>query len=636
MTLRTAYLSITNPADTRLLSAFLSELDFRVEIINEKDLPKVSDGKVDMVIADLKTAAARRDYFCGLKNSSPVFLPILLLLPKNMASISLQTPPFDDVIRIPISKIEFETRIHAFLHLREQSELIVHHSEQKYRSFFENTGTAIAIIEEDLTISQVNAQFEKLSGYEREEIQGNKLWTEFIDRHDVEHFMEYHRMSQLGEKFVPHHYELRFINKQREVRDILITASLIPSTRKTLASLIDITKNKRAERELQQSYKALEKSKRATLNALEDLRAEYNEREKAEQALRESEEKFRILSESTSSAIFIYKGEKFIYVNPATEKVTGYSKEELLHMHFWDVVHPDHRDKIREDGLARQSGQDLPTNYEFKILHKDGTEKWINFSAGMIFYQGEAAAIGTAFDITEKKRAQAAIKQNEKNLRALTGRLLKVREEERVSISRELHDYLGQGLTALKIDLATLKRKILSQLPGKNTTIEELQKASDSLIDDLINWVRKLSADLRPPLLDEFGLLAAIELWANKFMSNSKIKYKMSTQVEDFKMKPDDSIAVYRIFQEMITNIVRHSQASVANVKIFERGEETILHVRDNGIGMETATTKHSQSLGLLGMFERTELFGGHLDIKSKSGKGTEITLSIPNKCIIR
>ncbi len=145
---------------------------------------------------------------------------------------------------------------------------------------------------------------------------------------------------------------------------------------------------------------------------------DITEHKQAEEALRASEERFRTLAETTATAIFVYSGEKFIYVNPATEELTGYSAGELLNLRFWDVVHPDFQEMIRQRGLARQRGEDVPTRYEFKIVRKGGEERWVDFTAGKINWHGQPAAIGSAFDITERKQAEEALRASEERFRA--------------------------------------------------------------------------------------------------------------------------------------------------------------------------------------------------------------------------
>lgn len=155
-----------------------------------------------------------------------------------------------------------------------------------------------------------------------------------------------------------------------------------------------------------------ERMRKALLSLIEDQKL-------ATQKLKESEELFRSLAKSTSSAIFIYKNEKFVYVNKSTEILTGYTAEELYSMHFWDVVHPDFKEIVKKRGLARLRGEEVSSNYEFKIIKKHGEEAWIDFSASKIIWKGEPAAIGSAFDITERKKGEELLKQSEKQYRLI-------------------------------------------------------------------------------------------------------------------------------------------------------------------------------------------------------------------------
>ncbi|NIN50481.1 MAG: PAS domain S-box protein, partial [Gemmatimonadales bacterium] len=137
---------------------------------------------------------------------------------------------------------------------------------------------------------------------------------------------------------------------------------------------------------------------------------DISERKRAEEALQESEAKFRTLAETVAAAAFIYQGEQIRYVNSAAEALTGYTREELLQMNFWDVIAPDFRELVRERGLARQMGQDVPLRYEVKLVTKDGDERWVDFTAGKVEFDGKPAVLGTAFDVTERKQAEETIK----------------------------------------------------------------------------------------------------------------------------------------------------------------------------------------------------------------------------------
>ena len=147
------------------------------------------------------------------------------------------------------------------------------------------------------------------------------------------------------------------------------------------------------------------------LDRYQRLQSDVAALDRAAEALRESDRQFRELAETVAAATFVYQGTRFRYVNAAAEKLTGYTRDELLSRSFWDVVHPDDRDMVRERGLARQRGEPVPPRYDFRIVRKDGEERWVDFTAGMVHYRGEAAALGTAFDITEHRRIQAELQR---------------------------------------------------------------------------------------------------------------------------------------------------------------------------------------------------------------------------------
>ncbi len=228
---------------------------------------------------------------------------------------------------------------------------------------------------------------EKLTGYTAQEVMG-KEWIElFIPKEIQEEFRSVWKKI-VRDNRVQHHYENPIIIKTGEHRLI--------SWNNTV--LLEAGRSK------------------MVLSIGEDI----TERRRAEDALKESEEWFRTLADTTSTAIFIYQGERFVYVNRATERITGYSKDELLSdLRFFDVVHPDHRERVRQRGLARQRGEVLPNRYEIKIICKDHTEKWLDFTAGKIDWHGQPAGIGTAFDITERKKADEALRESEQKFREL-------------------------------------------------------------------------------------------------------------------------------------------------------------------------------------------------------------------------
>ena len=228
-------------------------------------------------------------------------------------------------------------------------------------------------------------------------------------------------------------------------------------------------------------------------------------------------------------------------------------------------------------------------------------------------------------EIAERKQAEKKMGIINDRLRGLSARLQSVREDERTRIAREIHDELGQQLTGLKMDLHWVNKRL-------NKEQQELQnkiKTMMVLVDETVQSVRKISTDLRPGILD-LGLLAAIEWQCNEFEKRSGIKCKLETELYDLHCNNDISTAVFRIFQETLTNIARHSAASILVITIKVGGADLLMEMKDNGKGITETEINNTESLGLLGMKERAHIFGGELSIEGIAEQGTSVKLKIP------
>jgi signal transduction histidine kinase len=229
-------------------------------------------------------------------------------------------------------------------------------------------------------------------------------------------------------------------------------------------------------------------------------------------------------------------------------------------------------------------------------------------------------------EIAERKHAEQRLLASEENLRALAARLQSVREEERSRIAREIHDELGQALTGLKMDLTW----VTTRLPSGQKQLSDKVKSMFRLIDDTIQSVRKIASLLRPEVLDQLGLAAAIGWQARDFQMRTGIRCKVSLPAEGISVEQECSTAVFRIFQELLTNVARHANASRVDVSLRTDSGKLMLEVRDNGKGVSQAELHSPKSLGLLGMRERAMLFGGNIEFSGAQGKGTKVTVSIP------
>ena len=229
-------------------------------------------------------------------------------------------------------------------------------------------------------------------------------------------------------------------------------------------------------------------------------------------------------------------------------------------------------------------------------------------------------------EITERKQAEKKMALINDQLRNLSTRLQSVREDERTRIAREIHDELGQQLTGLKMDLFWINKR----LDKGQKELQDKIKTMLNLIDETVQSVRKISADLRPGILDDFGLLAAIEWQCNEFEKRSGIKCRLNTKLYDLHCRNDISTAVFRIFQETLTNVARHSAASELAITIKVDVTNLLIEMKDNGKGITEVEIYSTGSLGLLGMKERAFILGGNLSINGIPGEGTSVNLNIP------
>ena len=211
-------------------------------------------------------------------------------------------------------------------------------------------------------------------------------------------------------------------------------------------------------------------------------------------------------------------------------------------------------------------------------------------------------------------------------LRDLAGYLEATREEERTHIAREIHDEFGQTLTALKMDLAWLTKR----LPVDRPRLVEKANTMSDLIASIFQTVRRIATDLRPGLLDNLGLVAAIEWQAQEFAERAGFDCELLLGDEEIVLNPDLATAIFRIFQETLTNIARHAEATQVRVELEERPDKLVLIVQDNGSGITKSQASDSKSLGLIGMQERARSWGGDVTFRGVPGQGTTVTVQVP------
>jgi len=315
-------------------------------------------------------------------------------------------------------------------------------------------------------------------------------------------------------------------------------------------------------------------------------------------------------------------------VNKALCSMLDYNEEELLGQPVQKIFGEDYPFEEERKYLMKHEHF---RNSEITYFRKDGMKIPVLF-AGSVIYDTSRNIQGlvyVALNITERKLAEAQLQESRGKLRNLLAYLQSVREHERTAFAREIHDELGQSLTALKMDLHWVRNKYKDNAPMVSKVQSMLK-----LIDRTIQTVKKICIELRPGVLDDLGLTAAIEWQAREFQNRSGIRCDLFFNPEEIVLDTNRSTAIFRIFQETMTNVARHAEASRISVSIEQRNSHLIMEVRDNGKGIKEEEIFHSESFGLIGMRERALYLGGEFQISSCSdgGGGTTVIVSIPLK----
>lgn len=363
----------------------------------------------------------------------------------------------------------------------------------------------------------------------------------------------------------------------------------------------------------------------------EALQAEIAERKRAEDEPRKEKEILQKIFDYIPVMInFIDEKGRLKLANREWERTLGWTLGEVLSQNL-DILaeaypHPQDRQKAL-DFVARTNGEWA----DFKTRVRDGR---VIDTSWAIIHLSEGTIIGIGQDITERKRAEEQLRATGEQLRALSASLNSAREEEGARIARELHDELGSALTRLKWDLESVDK--LCSKAGNQTDSSILREKIEGmveLIDVTINDVRRISSELRPRILDDLGIVAAIEWQAQQFKARTGIRCQFDSFIENTDLSQEQATAIFRIFQEALTNILRHAQATIVNIMIEEEEGEFVLEVKDNGRGITEVERTGSRSVGLIGMRERAHLAGGSIKITGVVGKGTVLTLRVPIHC---
>ena len=463
-------------------------------------------------------------------------------------------------------------------------------SEQLYRTIVETAQEGIWQVDENLVTTFINPYMASLLGLQPADVIG-KSGLGFINEHHYEQVKQSVELLRSGHTTKN---ELFFYNKNKEQVYVLVQTTPLfreEQFKGFIAMILNITEAK-----------------------------------KIEETLRKSEARYRLMFENNPLPMFIfsYPTRRFVDVNEAMVNKFGYSKEELLQMATKDLRRP--HELHLSDEIATKLETETRIYQQVFLRTKDGADLLFEVLIMQIQLEGRTLFLTSMHDITERDRTEQELVEKNEQLRLLASHLQDVREEERRSIAREIHDELGQQLTVLKMDLSWLKKRV------DQADDHLLQKLTESieLANTTIQTVRKISSQLRPTLLDDLGLAEAIRWQCDDMMRRTGIHVSLETNVEEQKFLPDVSIALFRIHQEALTNVMRHADATAVECILLKEKDQLILTISDNGKGFEKDQTAKTKSFGLVGIKERVEMLKGKCHITSEPGVGTTLTVIIP------
>ena len=481
---------------------------------------------------------------------------------------------------------------------RKQGEDQLRRSEEKFKALFGIAPVGISVLDRERNIADANPALERIMRLSREELLGGA----------------YRRRSYLNADSTPK------------------LSGELPSERaitkgEPVSDEVGIVTEKGEVIWTQVSVAPLELPEASAVVITQDI----TERKQAEQALRESEERFRELAENINEVFWIWTATpgnaRCLYVSPAYETIWGRSCESLYSSpRSWTkALHPNDKEWV----LAEIAKLDIEkmNDLTYRIVRPDQSIRWIRDRIFPV-RDGKGVVVrlaGIAEDVTKRKEAEEQVRKANRQLRNLSRRRIQEQEDERRRLSRELHDQIGQSLTAAKINVEVVR---LTKDPALAERLDE----TAAILDQLLGQVRQISLDLRPPMLDDLGLVPALRSFVDEQGRRASVAVRFSAEQVPEKLDAEIQITCFRIAQEAITNAVRHAKATQLEIALrCTHGKKLRLLARDNGIGFD-AQPKQAQAvdLGLIGIRERAALVGGRARIISSPDKGTTIDVSLP------
>ncbi|THU38172.1 PAS domain S-box protein [Niastella caeni] len=482
---------------------------------------------------------------------------------------------------------------------RSIAEQLIREAEDKFRRIIDKITMPIAAyeIEPPKRFLFINPKFTEWFGYTIEDIPDIERWKQLAYRS-----------------------EAYFLEKQREWRDEI---KRIQNGEKRESHPFDITIYCKdgTPKDLEMSFTIDEDLCYITFN-------DVTEKNAVTRALQANEEKFRNISEQLPIPIFVFDAQgETRFLNNAFIETFGYTKEDIpTRLNWLNKAYPDvhvrnHVITDYEKETKRHPEKSRSVS-QYDVRCKDGSVKIIEFFMSM----GDKNVYIVANDISGKVKAEQELKQSHRQLRELSSHLENIREEERKHISREIHDELGQQLTLLKLDLLQMSKK----LPPEEQEVKAQLEQADQLLAETMRSVRKIATQLRPSILDNLGLVSALEWQSREFEKNFGIRCIFESLLPEPQFTTNQSNALFRIYQEALTNVARHAGATQVDAVLSQEKNRIVLEIRDNGKGFRMENMTGKKTLGLKGMHERALMIDGDFRLESRPGEGTYIQVSTP------
>ena len=477
---------------------------------------------------------------------------------------------------------------------RKRAEEALRASEEKYAAIFQKSAVPMALSKmPEGVFADVNDAFQTAFGYTRQEVIG-KTSLDLGMADARQRGQTYADLEQFGIVLAS---EKHFRTKSGEIRTFLVNIAnaVFAGQNYVITTIHDIT-----------------------------------ERRRAEEALLASERKFRTIAETAGEGVAIAEPTgAYTFVNQRLANMLGYAMEDILGKSSIDFTFADWRPQVAQARAALDKQQTIQGEFQFR--RQDGSVLWTFYHATAMYNeQGEHIAnFAMHTDITERKRMQSELEQAHAQLQTISRQLLDVQENERRAVARELHDEIGQALTAIKMNLQAAQLT-----PDAGVQAQRLTESA-RIVDRTLRQTRDLALNLRPSLLDDFGLVTALEWYLTRETERAGLPIELVAAPEELRLPPRLETTCFRVVQSAITNVVRHAQARRVRVEVRQTSpaQVTIL-IEDDGVGFDVparlAQARRGASVGLLALQERVQLANGVLDITSAPGQGTRVQATLP------